>query len=496
MPTLPIYNAKQNVDTQAPAPLSSAQPYLRNDATAAAKNADQITSTIADIGQKWSDANDVMQYTDAKAKHAVALASIESQAAADPDPKNADKYMQMLGDAKDTALSGISNQLVASKAGSEFNLDSQITGIKIQTNFRTKQLAINQVNVKTNLDSLLQSKLQAPAGSPLAQQYDLQIQNLLKENVATGTLSPEDAQKMLEESQKTSVQYQIYNDPSTAEQDSALLNQLKDPKGKYDFLDPKTRLDLIQESQRRIFQNNQTFKRQVDDSQVQRNSDFIGKLSDQTATFKDIDQEMAIPESQGGIKRGTLLQYKRFLENGVDRTLNEWMKEKVNGTQELTNRATMAKQYNDLIENYLDDKTDQWKAKELLAKGLADGHLDADELKVLDPIKQNLKDIQFNKDTSPVAWAVKQVKQFMGNSNASSEDIALRTKQLLGNISSGDTPTVSMGKIMSSEMLKHFPDAPTYPKQGKHFIDKASGRAYVVYPEDGQIKWKWADGQK
>lgn len=496
MPTLPIYNSKENLNTQAPAPLSSAQPYLRDNASQAAKDSQGIINTVADIGQKWSDANDVMQYTDAKAKHTVALASIEGQAAADPDPKNADKYVGMLGDAKDAALSGISNQRVASQADSEFNLDSQITGLKIQSNFRTKQLAINQVNVKTNLDSLMQSKLQAPAGSPLAQQYDMQIQNLLKENVAAGTLGPEDAQKMLEESQKTSVQYEIYNDPSTVEKDSALLNELKDPKGKYSFLDPKTRLDLIGESQRRIFQNNQSFKKQVDDSQVQRNTDFIGKLANQTATFKDIDQEESIPESQGGIKRGTLLQYRRFLENGVDKTLNDWMKEKVTGSAELTDRANMAKQYNDLIENYLDDKTDQWRAKELLAKGLADGHLDSNELKVLDPIKQNLKDIQFNKDTSPISWTVKQVKQFMGKSNASSEDIALRTKQLLGNISTGDTPTVSMGKVMSSEMLKHFPDAPTYPKQGKHYIDRASGRAYTIYPEDGQIKWKWTDGQK
>lgn len=494
MPQLPIYHTQTNIQSTPSAPLRSADP-LRNEAAQMGADQQTIAKTLGVVSQKMSDANDVMQYTEAKAKHGIAVADIESRAAADPNFRNSETYTKELSAARKTAIDGIANQQVASKAGVEFDYDTQIANIKINAGFKQKQIAYNKVMVKTSLDTLMQNKLAASTPAE-AQQYDLKIKDLLTENLQTGTIDYAEADKLLQGSQKTSVQYEIYNDPSTSEKDSTILNQLKDPKGKYAFLDPDTRLDLVQESQRRIFQNNQTFKREVETSQVQRNTDFIDKLATQTATFKDIDNEEKIPEDQGGMKRTVLLQYRRYLENGVDKTLNQWMKEKVDGTSELTRRAFMAKEYNDLIENYLDDKTDQWKAKEQLAKGLADGQLDAEELKVLDPIKQNLKDIKFNKDASPIAWAVKQVKQVMGQSNASSEEIALRTKQLLGNIGAGGDPIAEMGKVMDSEMLKHFPDANTYPKQGKRFIDKKTSRAYRVYNEDGKVKWEWVDGQK
>ncbi len=491
MPELPTYNAKQNVQPSTTAPLRQPDPLV-NDAAQAGEDQQKILSTVATIGQKYSDANDVMQYTEAKAKHGVAVAQIEAAAALDPDFKNASKYHEQLVDVNKTFSKGIDNQMVASKANAEFEYDAGLASIKINGNFKQKQIAYNQVMVKTNLNTLMQQKL--AAGTPAeSAQYDLKIKDLLTENLHTGVLGYADAEKMLQESQKTSVQYQIYNDPSTAEKDSQLLSELKDPKGKYAFLEPKDRLDLIQESQRRIFQNNQTYKKEVEVSQVQRNDDIIEKMAKHEATFKDIDNEMAIPEEQGGIKRGTLLQYKRYMENGVERTLNEFMKEKVNGTKEATDRAKQATEYNALIENYLSDKTDQWQAKEMLATALADGHIDADELKVLNPLKANLKDIQFNKDTSFIASAVKQVKSWMHQSNASSEDIALRTKQLLQNVGAGDAPQVAMGKIMDAQMLSHFPDANTYPKQGKNFIDKKTSRSYRVYTEDGKVKWAWID---
>lgn len=484
MPSLPIYNSKQNITP------NTAEP-LRNEAAQPFQDDQKVLATMSDVTQKFGQAQDVMQYTEAKAKHGLAVADIEARASADPDFKNSEKYTQELSKVKANSLTGITNQQVAAKAGIEFDYDTKIAGIKIGAQFQQKQIKYNQVMVKSNLDSLMQNKL-AAATPAEAQQYDLQIQQLLHANTQTGVLSYEEADKLLTDSQKTSVQYEIYNDPSTAEKDSEVLKQLRDPSGKYSFLPPDKRLDLIQESQRRIFQNNQTFKKEVETSQSARNTGFIDKLSTQTATFKDLDQEEKVPEEQGGIPRKVLLQYRRFLQTGVDKTLNDYMKEKVApGSREASERSRMATEYNGLIENYIDDKTDQWKAKELVAKALADGHIDADEAKVLDPIKGNLKDIKFNKDTSPIAWAIKSVKGMMGASNASSEDIALKTKQLLGSIGEGGDPQVEATKIMDSEMLKHFPDYKTFPVKGKRYMDKRSSRANVVYP-DG--KWAWVDG--
>lgn len=485
MAVIPGYDSKQNINANIAEP-------TRNEADIPFKQQQQVMSTLQDVTQKWSDANDVMQYTEAKAKYEVAASDIQARAAADPNFKDSAKYFAELDKAKSLNLSGINNKQVVEKAALEFDYGNQIAKIKIGSQAKEKQLEYNKVMVKSNLDTLLQKKLSAATPAE-AMQYDHQINNVLDLNVRSGVLTYAEADKQLKDSQKTSVQYEIYNDPSTQETQSTLLKELRDPNGKYEYLDPDTRLSLIEESQRRIFQNNQTYKREVEQSQVKRNDGFIEKLAGQTANFKDIDNEEKIPEDQGGIKRTVLLQYRRFLQSGVEKTLNDMIREKNPNTKEATQRSRMATEYNDLIENYLSDKTDQWKAKELLAKSLADGVIDADELKVLSPIKDGLKDVKFNKDTSPIASVVKQVKSWMGNSNASSENIATRLKQMIGGIGDGGQPQAEMGKIMDAEMLKHFPDYSTYPKEGKNYLDKKSSRAYKIF-SDG--KWAWIEGQK
>lgn len=492
MPELPIVTQKQNIVAKTPAPLqTSADVDIRNDASAPFKDIQGVTDTIGKVAQVWSNANDVMQATDARSKHGLAIADIQARAERDPNFNNTQKYHDELTKAKNESLANIGNQQVAQKLGAEFNYDSGIASIKIADNMKQKNIVWGQVNAKNEIDRLMQQKLAAPMNSQQSIVIQDKIDATIHDNVTTGVLSPQQAQKMMTDAQKTSVQYEIYNDPSTSEQDSNVLKELKDPKGKYSFLSPDTRLDLITESQRRVFQNNQTYKRNVEDSQNVRNNTFIEKLAAGTANFQDIDTEMKIPEEQGGMKRTQLLQYKQFLERGVDKNLNEMIREK-DANKDPTQRAKMAKEYNDLIETYMDDRTDQWKAKDLLAKALADGHIDADEAKIMNPMRDGLKDIQFNKDTSPISSAIKQVKGWMGNNNSSSEDIAVRLKQLIGGISGGNDPQLESSKIVDAEMVKHFPDIQTYPKEGKKYLDKRSGRAYVVYPDN---KWAWVEGK-
>ena len=484
-PSLPSYDSQQNIRPNTVAPLreEAAQPF---------QDQQKVLGAMQEITQKWSNANDVMQYTEAKAKHGLAVMDIESRAALDPDFKNSEKYHKELQAVRKDATSGISNQQVASRAAVEFDYDDQVAKIKIENGFRQKQVEYNKVMVKTNMDTLIQGKLSAATPAE-AQQYDLKIEQLLAANVATNVLSLEEADVMLTKSQETAVKYEVYAENATQEKDSETLKELKKHDGKYSFLDPDTRLSMIEESQRRIFQNNQTFKKQVDESQAVRNDAIVDKMSSETLTFKDIDAEEAIPESQGGLPRKVLLQYKKYQQRGVEETLNEALKKKNPDGKKLTPTAVRAKEYNDLIEKYLTEDMGKWEAKELLAKALVDGQLDADELKILNPIKDNLKDIEFNKNTSPVAWAIKQYKKFSKSSNASSEDLAIRTKQMLKDIGAGTAPDVAMKKIMDSDMLKHFPDYKTYPKEGKRKIDRKTGKAFYVKP-DGE--WGWVESNK
>lgn len=481
MPVIPQYNAQRNITAQTSGP-------MRDEASKPFEDQQKVMGTLRDITQKWSDAQDVIQYTDAKGKFELGIADIKGRATADPDYQNSDTYLKDITKLASTSLSGIKNKVVTSKVSLEFGYGSQIAALDIESIFQKKEIAHGQVMLDTGLDALANKRVvsENPA------QIDQEIQNLIGYNVKSGIISEEEGAKKLDDTKKTIVKYDIYSDPATEEKDSEVLKSLKDSNGKYTYLSAKDRLSMIEESQRRIFQNNQSYKRDVEVSQSARNDAFIDKLASGTANFKDIDAEFAIPESSGGMKRNVLDQYQRRLQSGVKNDLDVMLREK-DANKDPTERAKKVKEYNDLIDMFIDDAGDQWKAKEALAKGYADGNLDAAEMKILNPIKSNLRDIEFNRNTSPVASAIKEVKKWMKASNASDEDIAFRTKQLINSIGGGDRPQEAMKKTMDSEMLKHFPDYTTYPKEGKEKIDRTTGRRYKVFP-DGS--WAWSTPKK
>lgn len=282
---------------------------------------------------------------------------------------------------------------------------------------------------------------------------------------------------------KSQVKYDIYNDPATQEDDSEVLRQLRDTKDEtYAFLDSTTRLDMIKESQQRIFQNNQTFKREVEVSQNQKNDTIIDKIANGTLTLKDIEKEMAIPEEQGGLKKSILLKYQTGLQGRIAKDLNYMLTEKT-ADKESTERAKKIGEYLKLINNYIDDKTDMWVAKELLATAWKDGVIDGKEAKVLNPIRKHLKDIEFNRSTNPAAYYIKAVKTILGKYNATDTQIALRLKQLLGteNINSQVA-----SQIVADHIKSVIPNAPLLPKEGETHMDK-NGNLFVVFP-DGTIK--------
>jgi hypothetical protein len=278
---------------------------MRNEATAPFENNQKVLGAMTQVAQAWSEAQDVMQYTQAKAKYEVTSATIQGRAAADPDFNNLNKYTDELKNSKKEIIKGISNQAVANKLGMEIDYGNEIASIKIGAGFREKEIANNKVMLKTNMDSLLQKKLNAATPAE-AMQYDNEMNELLQANLKTGTIDAADLDKMMKDSQKTSVQYEIYSDPATKEVDSAVLKELKDPKGKYSFLGPNERLDLIQESQRRIFQNNQTFKREAEVSRNTRFDNIFTKAYQNNLTLADIDAEIKIPEEQGGDRKSVV----------------------------------------------------------------------------------------------------------------------------------------------------------------------------------------------
>lgn len=242
MPDFPVFDSRAQLQPQAASPLMNVgeSPVLE-----AAKGFEKVAS---DQAERWISANDVMESNEAKAKHKLALADIESRAAADPDFKNSGKYQIELQAAKDNALSGIGNALVAKNTGLELDLDGKITGMKIDNQFRQKQLQYNQSMVRVNLDALWQKRVTAMTTAE-GMQYEDQINALVSDNVKSGVLSMDEAKKIAYHSQLETATNLVYDNPDLGRKkiEEGTFNLL--PKDKYKLLEDATNIQKRKEAE-------------------------------------------------------------------------------------------------------------------------------------------------------------------------------------------------------------------------------------------------------
>lgn len=473
MPTFPVYNSSKNIQPMLAEPVrdEAAQPF---------QDQQKVLGAVQDVTQKWSDAHDVMQFTEAKAKHEIAVADIEARANADPDFKNSKKYIDELNTAKQNSLMGIDNKGVANKAAMEFDLSNQISGIKINSDFNQKQIKFNKVMASTSLDALLKKKLAAPTPAA-ANQFQKEIDELLQANIKSGTLSYAEADKMLKDSQKTTVQYEIYNDPSTQEKDSALLKELRDPKGKYSYLDSDTRLSLIEESQRRIFQNNQTFKRDAEISRDGRFTNIFTKANEGTLTLSDLDAEMNVPEKNGGIPQKQLLDIRKSIQSRIK-----------NDLETITENNDKAAEYTQFIDNFVSDETDRQKGREAIVNAYKDGILSPKEAAFLNSLKRETEDIKWNREMMtnnliPFKNAITAVGEVIrGRKTATEKDAALAIKKLLAGGIEGKNPADLANQVLFEDAVSRNPNILTIPEGGQLHID-ADGTLKILF-KDGTYK--------
>jgi hypothetical protein len=412
-----------------------------------------------------------MQLTEATAKHNVATADIQARAAADPDFKNSVKYLKELEDIKKNAAIGIDNKEVANKAKFQFEQDSMIAGIKIQADARSKEMSFNKANMKVGIDAIQKKKLTATDAEKM--QADAEIENMIEANLKAGVISYDEADKMLKDSQKLGVQYAIYADAATKESDSQVLKELRDPKGEYGYLDADTRLDLIQDSQRRIFQNNQTMKREAETARDERFNSIFSKANQGTLTLHDIDSEMNIPEEQGGIPQKQLLDIKEGIQRRVKSDLAV-----------IVDSDDKAANYLKFIDNFIDDETDRQKAREDLAAAYKDMILSDKEASYLNSLKRETEDIEFQRTNVPFKGAVNAIRSTMRRRKTATEsEAALSIKQLLNAAADGKDPIETSKQILYQDAIQRNPNIMLIPEGGQMHIDA-----------DGNVKILFSDG--
>lgn len=235
MPTLPVYNAQNNIRPTTGEP-------LRNEAGAPFEMAREVVSTMQTVAQKWSDANDVMQYTEAKAKYELAVADIEMRANADPDFRKAPDYLAELAKAKETALSTVTSPQVTNKASFEFDYGNQLSGMKIGGQFRKKQMVNNLANLSTAMASL-QAKRFTTDNPNERNATELEIDRLRASNLYSGLVSKSEMDEIDGKALFKAVESAVYANP-----DISLVKLNKEDFG----LDPKSHNKLITEAQQII----------------------------------------------------------------------------------------------------------------------------------------------------------------------------------------------------------------------------------------------------
>ena len=191
MPSFPVYDSTSNINPNIQAP-------QRNQATQPLEDLQQVNKTVQGLEQQWSDRNDVMQETKAKTNAEMAFAQQEQSAINDPNPDNAEMHLKAINDVVGTATKGIDNQEVAGQVGLDIQHSAFLTQIKIQDEFKKKQIFANDQKLDQLATVTAQNRATAVSEAAGQQDEDTFI-STIKSNVSRGLISPERGNQLVKQ---------------------------------------------------------------------------------------------------------------------------------------------------------------------------------------------------------------------------------------------------------------------------------------------------------
>lgn len=446
MPQLPIYNSNRNIQPTTGEP-------LRNEAAQSFEAGNNLLAKTTQIAQKWSDANDVMQYTEAKANYEVATTDIQSRAAADPNYKDSAKYYKELEEAKKNNLGLIANQEVANKAALEFDMGNRIAQIKIGADFHNKQLKVSQFNAKQLVEELEAKRLSAPTPSS-QEQYSLQIKQVLEANVAANVLDLETADKILKGSQKTAAQAMINADPELAKK---MLTQ-----GKFPDLSPTDQVNLLAVADKAQEQRQAEIKKAYAEQKKVTETTLQDKFFKEDLSVSELEEQIKTPEQEGGADRNLLQEMKDNLYKASKAKIEDYIGIKYPESLD----------YVTIIDKALDKNTDITRAREILIKAYGDGKITQAEGLVLDKIKSMADSIAYKKtDNLLEKWYLK-LRTFANGGYISDKSVEEQAQDLRAYLIQASQPEAEPEAIATDIMEKR--KVSNYPS----FADWKKGETY------------------
>lgn len=483
MAKIPTYNAQVNLTTDVGASKVSG---FTETAGAMGKGMQQLGGVLFEVGAKIQKVRVEEESERAMIEAHKRINQIEWDASVDTQVGEFDdKYRLRLKQVRDEIGNGIKDGQARKLFFDKYDFQSVNTELKIKQ-YGYKNLIESRLVTLGQREGQLMQAWFAEKDPIRKQEIGFEMSQLYQQAAVDNTMSRMDAQKQIDRINRYlpegQAKWDIQNDISTQEEDSDVLAALRDPK-RTPQLNQETRLKLIGESQARIFQNNQKFKKQVTEKQEAGFQDIIDKTAKDQLTLNDIEQALLVPEEVGGVKHSVLVRMREGMRKRTYADLNNMIKEKT-PRKNPTQRAKEVKKYMDLIDRTLDDATDKWAAREMLAEAWADGTIDQGEMKVLNGVRTGMKDIAWNNNTGKIVSMIKAIKSWRGEFNASDEDIVSNIKRLLGTEISQE----KLNEIRKAYIQAKIPTASNLPAEGGLYMD-ASGAIRRV-TQDLDIKDK------
>lgn len=281
-PQLPTYTAQRNINTG-----NTAQP-LRDEAKYAGQNQQKIIGTLQNMTQAWSDAHDVMQYTQFRANASQDIARQKASAKIDPDQYNLKYHQEELKKIKERNLKGFSNKSVEQKASIELDHDINMANMEIEETFKTKQFLTTELKLDELVNGLSLERSSART-SAKTQEIDDKMFQTVQSNVATGVITQARGRRLLDDYRLGSVDLDIMNDNAVDKDNSYVYEQLKaGQEGIYKNLTDSERAERLEKTELHIRRNKIMADYGHTINQDQKEKDLLLKYNTEAVTEREV----------------------------------------------------------------------------------------------------------------------------------------------------------------------------------------------------------------
>lgn len=452
MPTIPSYEAKRNIVASPVAP-------ARNEVSAPFENQQKVLGAIHDVAQKWSDAHDLMQASEARAKYNTAINDIQSRADLDPDYKNSAPYYKEVEKAKETSLSGIDNQQVKNNLSVEFGYDEGVANLKLQNSFKRKEIDYTRGVIIPEAMEGYQKNMADANSDKEYQEYKQRMDSEIDAHANRMIISKSEAYKLKKEGVFGAAENAIYSNPERA---IALIDA-----GRFNLNEKE--IGILKDRATDIISRNEKIAKELQKNIYIKNE---SQIAMDLASGNPLD----IPRLSN-MTRANLISHD-FLTAAIQ----------LNDSPDSVGAETKNPEF-ETMTNELFSANNQEEIKDMvirIMRGGADGKISKDDMAVLiksayahgQAISKNKMDVGYSAVKTLGEWADKT------EDKVSRADVF---RDFQKKISEGKSPQKAVEETISENTVaKVRPDIISNPANGKIMVDKNGNKARV-FP-DGRIE--------